>query len=80
MVVRNSEIEVDITNTSKLYWNKMLAKLNLSTKRGLNHRISLYGGLTDLVRFEESESERKTGKVRPEGFGPAREGSGEGRS
>ena len=54
------------------YWNQVLKSHGLSMSAGSvpSRKVSLVGGLNNLVGVEEQELREETGKVKPAGAGP----------
>jgi hypothetical protein len=66
-----NRMTIDIENKSPKYWAKVLQKLGLSEKRGLQPNLISYMGTSqDLVALEERNAEDATGRVSPRGHGP----------
>lgn len=61
----------DCQNEDPKYWSKVLKTHGLGMDRGAStHKISLRGGINELVVVEKEEYEQESGRVRPSGRGP----------
>ena len=71
---------IDRTNLEQSYWDDILESFGLGVNAGARPRHdSFRGGINELVVAEHIEIVKATGKVKPKGFGPPKEGS-EGRN
>jgi hypothetical protein len=76
---------IDITNTSRRYWDKILSSLGLSNNRGLPPQFWInrgtdkekklrqalsVGNSVNIANIEEEQYRKRSGRVRPEGYGP----------
>lgn len=64
-------LDPDRQNLSETYWNDVLASHGLSMDRGkATHKVSLRGGITELVVAEKIQYQKDSGQTKPPGKGP----------
>lgn len=63
----------DRQNEDPRYWAKVLKTHGLGMDRGKSaNKVSLRGGINELVVVEKEEYEQESGRVRPSGHGPGK--------